>query len=63
MARPPNILYLTSEHTKFSATGLSGNPHVPRRFTEQLAADGVAFTNAYSASPICTPSRTRWCTR
>lgn len=27
---------------------------------DALAADGVLFTNGYSASPVCSPSRTAW---
>ena len=57
MPTQPNILYIVIEHTKFSASSLSGNPQAHDRFTKQMAAKGVTFTNAYSASPICTPSR------
>ena len=46
MGKPANILYVTGEHTKFSATSLSGNRHVPAGFTDRMATDGVAFANA-----------------
>lgn len=29
---------------------------------ERLASEGVAFTNAYAAAPVCTPTRTSWMT-
>ena len=40
--------------------------HLTTRVTtpniDSLAADGVLFTNGYSASPVCSPSRTAWMT-
>ena len=54
----PNVLYLMYDQLKASATRLGGNPAMPAGFIDDMAAEGIAFTNAYSASPICTPSRT-----
>ena len=58
MSNRPNILYLMSDQQKASATSIYGNRVVPCPFMEDMAAEGVAFTEAYSASSICTPSRT-----
>jgi arylsulfatase A-like enzyme len=54
----PNIVYLMSDQQKASATSIYGNSVVPCAFMEEMAAEGVAFTEAYTASSICTPSRT-----
>jgi arylsulfatase A-like enzyme len=54
----PNILYLMSDQQKASATSIYGNTVVPCPFMEDMAAEGVAFKEAYTASSICTPSRT-----
>ena len=58
MAKQPNIVYLTYEHTKASALRLFGDSSLSCPFTEAMAAKGVAFTKTYSTNPICTPSRT-----
>ena len=57
MSKPPNIVYLMTEHQKASASSVCGNPHVPCSFMDDMAASGVCFTDAYSTNPICTPSR------
>ena len=57
MSRPPNILYITADQQKASATGVYGNSLVSCPFTERLAARGVTFRDAYAVSTICTPSR------
>jgi LPS sulfotransferase NodH len=36
---------------------MSGESHVATPNLDRLAADGIAFDNAYCPSPICTPSR------
>ena len=53
----PNILYLMTDQQKASAAGFLGNPHVSSPFIDRMAEEGIAFGNAYSPSPICTPSR------
>ena len=53
----PNILYLTADQQKASATSVYGNPLISCPFTERLAAEGITFGQAYTASTICTPSR------
>jgi arylsulfatase A-like enzyme len=39
-----------------------GNDHIRTPNLDRLAAEGVAFTRAYSQSPICTPSRAAFLT-
>ncbi len=58
MERRPNIVYLMADQQKASACSIHGNPVVPSPFQEEMASQGVAFAHAYSASSICTPSRT-----
>ena len=58
MNSQPNILYIMADQLKASATSIDGNDVVPCTFLEEMAAQGVAFSDAYSASSICTPSRT-----
>ena len=46
-----------TDQQKASACSLHGNHLVATPTWERLAAEGVAFLNAYAQSPICTPSR------
>jgi len=55
--RRPNIVYLMTDQQKVSASSVYGNAHVPSPFMDEIASRGVAFDDAYVASPICTPSR------
>ena len=54
----PNVLLLMTDQHKASAAGFMGNCHVPTPFLDRLSAEGVVFEQAFSASAICTPSRT-----
>ena len=53
----PNILWICTDQQRFDTIRALGNPHIRTPNIDRLVADGVAFTNAYSQSPICTPSR------
>ena len=53
----PNIVLMMSDQQKASATSVYGNPHVPTPFMADMAREGIAFDDAYAASPISTPSR------
>lgn len=55
--KKPNIVYLHIEHLKASATSVHGNQLSPCHFLEKMASQGMSFMNAYSPSPMCTPSR------
>jgi len=54
----PNVLFILADDLGWSDTTLYGNtqlyqtPHL-----ERLAARGMTFTRAYSASPLCSPTR------
>ncbi len=53
----PNVLYLMTDQQKASAASFLGNRLVPSPFMDRMAAEGMVFENAYTASSICTPSR------
>ena len=57
MNENPNIILLTSDQQKASATNIYGNAHVPAPFTKHLAETGIVFEHAFTCAPICTPSR------
>ena len=53
----PNILLICVDHWPGDLLGSAGHPCVMTPTLDQLAANGVRFTNAYSASPTCVPAR------
>ena len=58
--RPPNVLLLIADDLNSWLLGdadrYSGKVVAPN--LRRLAASGVNFTRAYTASPVCSPSRT-----
>lgn len=52
----PNILLLMTDEQRFDHLGAT-NPSVKTPHLDALAANGVLFTRAYTASPSCVPAR------
>ncbi len=55
-ARPRNILVLIADDLGLH-TGAYGDPNARTPNLDRLAADGVRFTNAFSTTASCSPSR------
>lgn len=53
----PNILFLIADDWSFPHAGVYGDKIVRTPIFDRLAAEGALFTNAYTASPSCSPSR------
>ncbi len=53
----PDILLICVDHWPGSLLGAAGHPCIMTPTLDQLAANGVRYTNAYSASPTCIPAR------
>jgi len=53
----PNILWICTDQQRYDTVHALGNEHIRTPNLDRLIAEGVAFTRAYSQSPICTPSR------
>lgn len=54
----PNILFITSDQHRADSLGCYGHPCVQTPHLDQLAYEGMRFTNAYSNCPVCIPART-----
>lgn len=54
----PNILIIITDQQTADAMSVAGNKDLRTPAMDQLAANGVRFTRAYCAQPLCTPSRT-----
>jgi arylsulfatase A-like enzyme len=57
VAEGPNILWFRSEDNGAEFIGAYGNPVANTPTIDQLAREGVRFTNFVSTSPVCAPSK------
>lgn len=53
----PNIVFLLADDLGWSDTAIYGGDLVDTPNLARLAQSGVRFTNAYSAAPVCSPTR------
>ena len=53
----PNVLFLVSDDQRPDTIGALGNNAIQTPHLDRLVREGVAFTRAVCANPICTPSR------
>lgn len=54
----PNIILIMTDQQTADAMSNAGNKNLYTPAMDRLAANGVRFTKAYCAQPLCTPSRT-----
>ena len=54
----PNILWVTIEDTSPQFIGCYGDENASTPVIDQLAEEGIRFTNAFSTGTVCSPSRT-----
>ncbi|MBR9775732.1 MAG: sulfatase-like hydrolase/transferase [Cytophagales bacterium] len=54
----PNILFILTDDQAPWAFGASGDPNAYTPNIDKLAAKGVTFQNAFTTTPVCSPSRT-----
>ena len=55
--RPPNVVFILVDDLGWKDLGVYGSSFYETPNIDQLASEGVVFTNAYSASPVCSPTR------
>jgi arylsulfatase A-like enzyme len=54
----PNIIFLLNDHQAYYGHGeMSGGPKILRPNFDKLGNEGIKFTRAYCASPLCGPAR------
>ncbi|MBI4876911.1 MAG: sulfatase-like hydrolase/transferase [Acidobacteria bacterium] len=58
----PNVLLFCTDQQRFDTIRALGNPHIRTPNLDRLVSEGVAFSNAYCQTPICTPSRASYMT-
>ena len=62
VAERPNVLWICTDQQRFDTIRALGNARINTPHLDRLVAGGVAFTEAYSQSPVCTPSRAAFLT-
>ena len=53
----PNLLFVFTDQHAYDMLGVAGNDQVITPVLDQLAGEGIYFSNAVSSCPICTPYR------
>jgi len=53
----PNIVFIITDQQRADQAGCYGNPVIQTPNLDRLAREGVRFTRAYAANPLCMPSR------
>lgn len=56
-AAKPNIVFILADDLGYTDLGCYGNPFNKTPHIDALARQGMLFTQAYAASPVCSPSR------
>lgn len=57
MAKQPNIILIITDQQRSDTIAGLGAPWMITPNLDRLAAEGMAFTNCYTTSPLCVPSR------
>ena len=53
----PNIVVIMADDLGWRDLHCYGNEQIDTPFLDQLAAEGMRFTDAYAAAPVCSPTR------
>src|SRR6476620_2412624 len=56
-ARPPNILFILADDLGWTDLGIYGSSFYETPNLDRLASQGMRFTDAYAACPVCSPTR------
>ena len=54
---PPNIILILADDLGYTQVGCNGSSYYPTPNIDNLASEGIRFTNAYAACPVCSPTR------
>ena len=56
-SRSPNIIFILADDLGYGDLGCYGQKHVRTPQLDRMAAEGIRFTQHYSGSTVCAPSR------
>jgi len=55
--RPPNIIFIMADDLGYGEVGVYGQRHIKTPYLDQMATEGMRFTQSYSGAPVCAPAR------
>ena len=55
--KPPNVIYILADDLGYGELGIHGQTLIETPHIDALAESGMRFTQHYSGSPVCAPSR------
>ncbi len=58
----PNIIYIMADDLGYADLSCYGRKDYATPNLDKLASEGIKFNNAYSAAPVCTPTRAAFMT-
>ena len=58
----PNVLFILADDMGYGDLSCYGRPDYTTPVLDNLAKEGVRFTDAYANAAVCTPTRTAWIT-
>lgn len=53
----PNVIYIYADDLGYGELGCYGQQKIKTPFLDQLAAEGIRFTQHYTSAPVCAPAR------
>ena len=56
-SRPPNVVYIMSDELAYFELGHMGNAKIRTPHIDRFAREGLRFTQALAAAPVCAPLR------
>src|SRR5437773_1239180 len=56
-SRPPNIIFILADDLGWADLGCYGSTFYETPNLDRLARQGMRFTQAYAACPVCSPTR------
>jgi arylsulfatase A-like enzyme len=56
-AEKPNLILIVADDLGYADLGMHGSKQIPTPYIDQLAEEGIVFSNGYVSSPVCSPSR------
>jgi arylsulfatase A len=54
---PPNIILILADDLGYTQIGCNGSTYFQTPNIDKLASEGIRFTDAYAACPVCSPTR------
>ncbi|WP_370580683.1 sulfatase-like hydrolase/transferase [Mucilaginibacter sp. FT3.2] len=55
--KKPNIIYIYADDLGYGELGSYGQQKIKTPFLDQMAREGIRFTQHYTSTPVCAPAR------